>query len=158
MSARNARNEKTMNNKILEFKPMRKELMVRELRDEVLLYDKSTRKAHCLNQTAAAVWRLCDGRMSIEEMTRSLEGKFAEPVDEEVVWTAVCQFDRSGLLQDSIRGCGMLSRRDVIKKIGVGAALVMPVATAILVPTPAAAASFARTGRPARPQRFRRGS
>jgi hypothetical protein len=36
-------------------------LTVRELAEETLVYDKERHKAHCLNRTAACVWKHCDG-------------------------------------------------------------------------------------------------
>ena len=32
-------------------------LIIQEMADEVLVYDRERYKAHCLNQTAALVWR-----------------------------------------------------------------------------------------------------
>ncbi len=37
-------------------------LLIQELPEEVLVFDLSTAKAHCLNHTAALVWRRCDGK------------------------------------------------------------------------------------------------
>ncbi len=146
------------NGMIPEFMPMRKDLLARELHSEVVLYDSNTRKAHCLNQTAAAVWRLCNGTKSVEEIARALGQDPAAPVDEGLVWLAVRQFDKSGLLQNKITPGAernLLSRRELVKKMGTGAVLALPIATTILVPTPAAAVS-AKPGHPAssrRPQR-----
>ena len=53
-------------------KARKHELIVKELSDETLVYDETTHKAHCLNQTAALVWKFCDGRTSIPQMTRLL--------------------------------------------------------------------------------------
>ncbi len=41
-----------------------KNLIVKELPDETLIYDLDSDKAHCLNQTAALVWKNCDGTRS----------------------------------------------------------------------------------------------
>ncbi len=35
------------------------DLVMKEMPDEVLLYDLKQHKAHCLNQAAALVWRYC---------------------------------------------------------------------------------------------------
>ncbi len=40
-------------------------LVIQEMPEEVLVYDLDTNKAHCLNQTAAFVWKSCDGKNSI---------------------------------------------------------------------------------------------
>ena len=40
-------------------------LIVKEVDGEVLIYDQKTNKAHCLNPTAAKVWKYCDGEMTL---------------------------------------------------------------------------------------------
>jgi len=47
-------------------------LVINELTDEVLVYDLQRDKAHCLNQTAASVWKQCDGRSTAAEIARRL--------------------------------------------------------------------------------------
>jgi hypothetical protein len=42
----------------------RKDCLLRKLDDELLIYDPQRHEGHCLNSTAAAVWRLCDGKNS----------------------------------------------------------------------------------------------
>jgi hypothetical protein len=37
-------------------------LVIQDMPDEVLVYDLDTNKAHCLNKSAAFVWRSCDGK------------------------------------------------------------------------------------------------
>ena len=37
-------------------------LIVKEVDGETLVYDLTTDKAHCLNDTATRVWKNCDGR------------------------------------------------------------------------------------------------
>jgi Coenzyme PQQ synthesis protein D (PqqD) len=138
------------------FIPMRKDLLVRELHDEIIVYDGRTRKAHCLNPTAAAIWKLCDGKKSVEEIASALRQALAAPVDEGLVWLAVREFNKSGLLQKEISPTveqTMLSRRDLVRKIAVGAALALPVATSIVVPALAAAVSPLKRARSRRPKR-----
>ena len=52
-----------MNHRAKNVKPLaRKEgLVIQELPVEVLVYDLDRDKAHCLNETAAMVWRKCNG-------------------------------------------------------------------------------------------------
>ena len=52
-------------------------LVVQEMPDEVLIYDLDTNKAHCLNQTAAFVWKSCDGKNTVERIAGMLEKEFA---------------------------------------------------------------------------------
>jgi len=42
------------------------------LDDEIILYDKSSHNIHNLNRTAAILWNLCDGKMTINEILRYL--------------------------------------------------------------------------------------
>ena len=55
------------------FAPNRKDAIVRQLRDEFIVYDKETNHAHCLNSTAADVWKLCDGERSLSEIIHTME-------------------------------------------------------------------------------------
>ena len=48
-------------------------LVVQEMPDEVLVYDLDTNKAHCLNQSAALVWKSCDGNNSVGDIVRQFE-------------------------------------------------------------------------------------
>ena len=46
------------------------QLTIRHLPDETLVYDRERHKAHCLNATAALIWRHCDGQTSTDELAR----------------------------------------------------------------------------------------
>jgi coenzyme PQQ synthesis protein D (PqqD) len=132
-----------------QFVPRRRDLPVREIADEVVLYELKTWRAHCLNPSAAAVWRLCDGHRNVAEIARSLGW------EEDLVWTALQELNESNLLENevpSMTGTYMLSRRELVKKISIGASIALPVVTSILVPTPSAAASPPKHPRLARPR------
>src|SRR5712692_5533386 len=66
-------------------------LVIRELDDETLIFDMERDEAHCLNQTAALVWKYCDGRTTVEQAAHSLQSKLDVPVGADVVWLAVKQ-------------------------------------------------------------------
>jgi hypothetical protein len=126
------------------FVPKRKNAIVRQLSDEFLVYDRASNQAHCLNQSAAEVWKLCDGKKNVAQIVRGMEKRSTLPVDEEVVWSALRQLQTSGLLLNVAPGLGQqkgLTRRALIRKWGSAAALTLPIVTSILVPTPAEAAS-----------------
>ena len=112
-------------------------LVVKELPDEVLVYDLERHKAHCLNQSAAKIWKLCDGRTTSLEITRKLNDELGLPVDEEVVWFALEQLGTARLLQERIARPGInpgISRRQVIKRLGL-VAVAVPLVTSLLAPT-----------------------
>ena len=119
-------------------------LVVRELPEEVLVYDLDTHKAMCLNRTAALVWKNCDGRRDVAAIARALSAEFDAPVAEEVVWLALERLSRERLLAERVRrpaSRASLPRREVIKKLGLAAAIALPAITAIVAPTAAEAST-----------------
>jgi hypothetical protein len=120
-------------------------LVIEDLPDEVLVYDLKRDKAHCLNPMAALVWRHCDGETSVAEMVRLLQAELKTPVDEELVWFALDQLEKSFLLQErqTRRLRGRLSRRELVRRLGLTAGVTLPLITSILAPTVVEAASCA---------------
>jgi hypothetical protein len=121
----------------------RAKLIVRELADEVVVYDAEAHKAYCLNRTAALVWKSCDGRTSVPGIARRLGAELAAPAAEDVVWLAVGRLTECGLVAPAAHrpGAGRpVSRRGVIRRLGLAAAS-LPLITTIVSPTPAEAQS-----------------
>ncbi len=54
-------------------------LVVDDLPDEVLVYDLDRHQAHCLNRSAALVWRACDGHSDPAEIARRLTAELDAP-------------------------------------------------------------------------------
>lgn len=127
-------------------------VVVRELDEEVLVYDLDTHRAVCLNGAAASVWRLCDGQRTPEEIRRALTKTNASAVPAEFVWLALEQLGRDGLLDAGLparpRALAGLSRREMIRRVGLAAAVALPAVASIVAPTPADAASCLPTGAP----------
>ncbi len=125
-------------------------LIVRELPDETLVYDLDNNKAHCLNQTAARIWQHCDGQTSISELAAHLTPDgVATAAHEQVVWLALKQLTKDHLLATAIAPPAALSglnRRQMIRTLGLTAAIALPVVTTILAPTPAQAVTCLPTG------------
>jgi hypothetical protein len=129
----------------------REGLVVQELSGEVLVYDRERNKAHCLNSTAALVWEYCDGKTSVAQIARAIEGEINAPVDEDVIWLGVAQLTKTHLLQEGAKlpeHKSGLSRREVMKRIGLAAAVALPVVTSIVAPTAAQAANCIPSGQP----------
>jgi hypothetical protein len=129
-------------------------LLVEELPHEMLVYDTERRKAHCLNPTAALVWKHCDGRTTVQEMARRLAKTLDVGVNEDVVWCALNQLEKDHLLEEKIEwpaDVERISRRTLIRRIGM-AAVLLPVITTITAPTAIASASTcAGPGEPCNP-------
>jgi hypothetical protein len=121
-------------------------LVVRELDDETLVYDLERDKAHCLNQTAALIWKHCDGKTTVREAVHSLQGTLGRSVDTDVVWLAVKQLQRFHLVEGSKKSPAV-SRRNLVLKYAP-AALALPVIMSIAAPAPAQSASCAKAGQP----------
>ncbi|MEK6405892.1 MAG: PqqD family protein [Acidobacteriota bacterium] len=125
------------------------ELLVHELADEVLVYDLKRHKAHSLNKTAALVWQRCDGQSSVTEITRLLEQELATSVDEDVVRLALDQLERARLLGErpsQATGGVRVSRRQLMRRMGLAAAVSLPLVVSILAPTAQAAVSCTVNG------------
>jgi len=124
-------------------------IVVQDLDGEVLVYDLTRHKAHCLNHTAALVWRACDGRRTASDIARLVEDEMRTPVDEGTVWYAIGQLDKLHLMKESVAPPAMwagMSRRDFLRKAGVAAAVAVPVVISLSAPTKAHAASCLPTG------------
>ena len=120
------------------------DLIVKEMPDEVLIYDLLSDKAHCLNRTAAMVWNRCDGRTSPAAIASRLKRELNVAVDERVVWLALNQLSKNNLLEEKIVLPSVMvgmNRREVIRALGVAAVLAAPIVTSIVAPTPAHAQS-----------------
>jgi len=117
-----------------------KDLVVSPLPDEELVYDLKTHQAYCLNKTAAAVWDGCDGETTVAEMSRALSRELGTEVNEEWVWFALRELNRSSLLEPGLVWPEKMSRRMLLRKLGTSA-LAIPVVMAIIAPAAAQAAS-----------------
>lgn len=142
-----------MNQETMQRRPQARNdgLVIQELPDEVLVYDVDRHQAHCLNQTAALVWKQCDGQTSVGEMVRLLHRELKTPVDEAVVWLALDQLGKAGLLRERVNrspGTARLSRRALMRKMGWAAAVALPVVTSLVAPTPSQASSGKAEGAP----------
>jgi hypothetical protein len=123
-------------------KARRDQLIVRELPDEILVYDLKCDRAHCLNKTSAMVWKHCDGKMTTRQMAGLLEREFGTSVDNDLILLALSQLRKFDLLErtrSAIR-TRKPSRRDVALKY-LPAALALPVILSIVAPTRVQAAS-----------------
>ena len=125
-------------------------LIVKAVDGEVLIYDQERNKAHCLNQTAARVWEYCDGKTTIATACESLARDLSAPVDENLVRYAVDQFATDHLLETAgempafmIPG---MNRRQMVRTLGLAAAVAVPLVSSILAPTPAQAATCFPSG------------
>lgn len=140
-----------MKSKAGQIKPQaRKEgLVIQRVEEEVLVYDQDRHKAHCLNQTAAAVWKHCDGKTTVDEISRLLEKQLGIPVEKNVLEFGLDQLEKAQLLVAPMSRASngkAISRREVMRRIGVSAAVALPLVTSIIAPRAANAVNCRATG------------
>ena len=94
------------------------------------------------------MWKLCDGKRTVSELTEALAREVKSPVDEKLVWVTLKKLWKSGLLVRQEDAKVLLSRRAFVgkMKVAAGAALALPIIVSVLVPTPVEAASCAMQG------------
>jgi hypothetical protein len=108
---------------------------------ELLIYDLERNIVRRLNRVAAAIWKECDGQKNVAQIARHATRQIGWPVDEQLVLFALDRLRRAHLLAEAateIRRATKLSRRELIKRIGIAA---LPLVTSMAVPTAAQAAS-----------------
>jgi hypothetical protein len=127
-------------------------LIIEDLPGEVLVYDSERDRAHCLNQSAALIWRYCDGKTTVSAMAKRLERDLNTPnVGEKMVSYALEQLSKDHLLEESFVPAAMLgglTRRQMVRTLGIAAVIAVPVVTSIVVPTAQAANSCSPPGQP----------
>jgi hypothetical protein len=134
-----------MKHEPLKFQPLARTegMVIKEVDDEVLVYDLNRDKAHCLNSAAAAIWRLCDGKTSVSEIALTVES-VGDQLNESVIWLGLQDLHRNHLLEDNSWPQTTLpqnmSRREAIRRIGIGAAVGLPLVISITAPTAVQAA------------------
>lgn len=129
-------------------------LIVEQMPDEVLVYDLELHKAHCLNRTAAFVWQHCDGKSDASKIARRMEKEFDAKVGDDLVFLALDQLGKDHLLEKRVAlpaEMVNMSRRQVMRKIGLATAVALPVVISIMSPTAANAVTCIASGQPCSP-------
>jgi len=126
----------------------REGLVIHELEDETLVYDRERDKAHCLNRTAALVWKYCDGSFTVDEIAKRVRTELQQEVEPKVVWLALTQLRRKHLLEESLTRASLgsntfnrphISRRELAVRFGKAVLVALPLITTIAEPSTAAA-------------------
>jgi hypothetical protein len=98
-------------------------LLVQELPDELLIYDTVRSQTHCLNATAALVWRHCDGERTVAGLASKVAPDLSPEDGEALVLEALAQLAERHLLDEPVAPAaveGRLSRRKIL---GIGFAV-----------------------------------
>jgi hypothetical protein len=123
-------------------------IFVENLPEEVILYDKTNDKVHCLSKTAAAVWESCDGTRTVDDLVHVVEAKFGMSADGNLVLQALEKLEKADLMEAgtvTVPDAAFTSRRDAMGKMALaGSALV----ATIIAAAPSAHASTGISPRP----------
>ena len=121
----------------------RDDLLVEDIVDEILIYDLRSEQAHCLNGTAAAVWRACDGHADIAGLVAATSAAIGAWCDEHLVLLALEQLSERDLLDGPpVVASPGFSRRELMERVALPM-LLLPLITTLSAPTPAMAQSCA---------------
>jgi hypothetical protein len=128
-------------------------ILITEVDNEVMIYDRERDACHCLNPMATKVYYYADGQNTVDDIATFLEQELelSEDVDiRGLVWLALEELEKCHLLKEYLReplsdGLGM-SRRKVLGKTTKFAGVVaigtlFPMIQSVIAPKPAFAAS-----------------
>lgn len=121
-------------------------LVVQEMDGELLVYDMTTGKGHSLNPTSASVWKACDGSRTVGGLSALFDTHAGADHGEPVVLLALEQLQENRLLQDAVPLGPVLSRRDVVRKIGLTSLIALPMVATLAMPNSAMAQASAVCG------------
>lgn len=112
-------------------------LLEQNLDKETLIYDLTADKAFNLNETSTIVYRACCQNLTFKELKR--ESKLTD----ELIYLALDELKRNDLITDEnyVSPFAGMSRREVIKNVGLASMVALPVITGLVTPTAANAAS-----------------
>jgi hypothetical protein len=122
-----------------------KDLIVEALDGELLVFDQQTQGCHVLNRAAAAIWRHCDGRTGAEDLAARASEVSGLPPRPEIAALALEELRRARLLEAPTdeKGSARVTRRAVIRRLGLAAGLaaLLPAVESIVAPRAAEAQS-----------------
>lgn len=73
-------------------------LVVREINGEVLIYNLETYKTSFLDEVSALIWRSCDGRKSVAQISFDVSWKLNSNIDEELIKQTIAELKRDNLI------------------------------------------------------------
>lgn len=115
---------------------IRESLLIQDLADEILIYDLNTDRMLCLNSTARTVFNACNGSTGFDEL------KIESNLTGDLIFLALDELNKQNLLaEDYASPFAGISRREAIKRVGLGTMLALPIITALAAPTAAQTAS-----------------
>jgi len=112
---------------------------VSALDGELLVYDGTAFRAHCLDATARAVFERCDGRTSLTRIAEAIGGASSQPIVE----LALDELLRAALIERPAPRTVDHARRRALREVAVlgGLSVALPMVWSVVAPAQAEAAS-----------------
>jgi hypothetical protein len=121
-------------------------VIVEPVGDGIVVYDLKRHRAHALNRSAAALWRLCDGTRTVPWLSQELSRQMACKVTESDIEDALHDLYAVRLfIEGPPFNVEMFrSRRRALKKSGqlIGLTVALPIVLSLRMPRVADAASM----------------
>ena len=113
------------------------EIIEQEADKELLIYDLQINKAYTLNETLKTVFMACDGETTFAEFKRRTK------YTDDLIHFALEELTANNLIENyKTAHFAGLSRREVIKRVGLTTLTALPIIAALAAPTAATAASL----------------
>lgn len=111
-------------------------IVIQQADKELLLYDLSLNKVLCLNDTSAIVYQACDGQTSFEQL------KDQHQLPDDLIYLTLDELKKAELIETQyLSPFEGLSRREVLRRVGLATMISLPFITSITAPKAANAAS-----------------
>lgn len=116
------------------------DLVIQEIKSEILVYDNKTNKVACLNETLASVWMFCNGRNSIEKISKLMSDKFKSNVSQDLIWLSIEKLNINNLIENTDHTNEFsnyfpsVSRREIIRKAGLASIIALPAISMLVAP------------------------
>jgi hypothetical protein len=112
-----------------------KDIIVQNAGNELLVYDVTTHKIFKLNETSMIVFNNCNGQTTFNDLKR--KHKFTD----DLIYLTLDQLKDENLIEDYQVKFAGVSRREVIRKVGLATMIALPVIIGMTAPTAIQAAS-----------------
>lgn len=114
-----------------------KNIVTQESGSETLVYDLIINKAYCLNETSSIVFHACGSNQSFED----LKAKYN--FTDDLIYLSLDELKRNNLIVgEYISLLAGIKRREVIRRIGITCAAMLPVISFLTAPTAVSAQSI----------------
>lgn len=114
------------------------DVVIQRLGKEILIYDLKNHKAFNLNETSSIIYQACDGKTSFSEL------KVKHGFTDDLIFLALDELKKENLIEADetlISPFVGMSRREAIRKVGMGSLIALPIIASLIAPTAAQAQS-----------------